>query len=90
MQDKSKLRRKPVEDVEINSCTSVTKVAEVIGRDATDIHVNMPRHMRLEDLLLLSHRVVHPKFLLCHPTYTIHSFSLSLPLRLSLPLQFRK
>lgn len=72
----------PVEDVEVDGRASVAEVAKGVGGDAANVHVNAPRHVRLEDLLLLSHRVVHPEFLLHrHRTYTTH---LSFPLSFSL------
>lgn len=44
----------------------MTNMAEIIGRDATDVHANLTRLLRGEDFLLLRHRIVNPKFLLCH------------------------
>lgn len=71
----------PAEDVEVDRRASVAEVAEGVGGDAADVHGNTSRHVRLEDLLLLSHRVVHPELLLLrHPTYTTH---LSFPLSIS-------
>lgn len=47
----------PVEDVESNVGAGVADVAEIIGRDATDVHAHLALHPRLEELLLLAHRV---------------------------------
>jgi hypothetical protein len=35
----------------------VADVAEVVGRDAADVHADLALHPRLEGLLLLRHRV---------------------------------
>ena len=61
---KSKVREiKPVEDVESDGGACVANVAEIVGSDAAHVHAHAPRHERIEDLLLLCHRVVNPKSL---------------------------
>jgi len=47
----------PVEDIEGDVGTRVADVAEVVGRDAADVHGDLPLHQRLEGLLRLRHGV---------------------------------
>ena len=68
-------RNKPVQDVEIDGGACVANVAEIVGSDAAHVHAHAPRHVRIEDLLLLCHRVVNPKSLfLRHSSISLSLF----------------
>lgn len=59
IQNNQVMNRRPVENVEGDGGTSVAEVAEVVGRDPTNIHADFPRGFRREKLLLLRHGIVH-------------------------------
>ena len=43
----------PEEDVEVDGGTRVTEMAEVVGGDSTNVHRNLTRNTRFENLFLL-------------------------------------
>ena len=55
-------QNKPVEDVKGDGSAAMAKMAEVVCSDTTDVHGDFAINNGLQDLLLLSHGVVHSQF----------------------------